>query len=116
MERSGWYQEACVWNVAAGTVKGLGTLSRKGWNGSSRALGVNNAGQVVGQSDTGRRISTVAFLWEGGPLIDLNMQVDTGDFHLSAATAISNDGRIIGSLGDPTASEKRGFLLVPLSP
>jgi uncharacterized membrane protein len=55
----------------------------------------------------------VAFLWEGGALNDLNMQVDTGDFHLSGATAISNDGRIIGSLGDPRASEARGFLLVP---
>lgn len=115
VEGRGWYQEACVWNVTAGTVQGLGTLSRKGWNGSSIASGVNNAGQVVGRSDTGRRIPTVAFLWEGSSLIDLNTLVDTGSVNLAGATGISNDGLIIGTLGDPKASELRGFLLVPIS-
>jgi probable HAF family extracellular repeat protein len=115
VEGRGWYQEACVWNITAGTVQGLGTLSRKGWNGSSIASGVNNAGQVVGRSDTGRRIPTVAFLWEGSSLIDLNTLVDTGSNNLAGATGISNDGRIIGTLGDPRASESRGFLLLPIS-
>jgi probable HAF family extracellular repeat protein len=115
VEGSGWYFEACVWNVPAGTVEGLGTLSRKGWNGSSVATGVNDQGQVVGWSDTGRRVPNTAFIWEGGALLDLNELADTGSFELIRAAAISNDGRIIGVLRDSRASEQRGFLLVPVS-
>ena len=114
VEGSGWYFEACVWNVPAGTVQGLGTLSRKGWNGSSVATSVNNHGQVVGWSDTGRRIPQTAFLWEGNSMIDLNDLADTGSFQLIRAKGISNDGRVIGVLRDSRASEERGFLLVPV--
>ena len=114
VEGSGWYLEACVWHVPAGTVQGLGTLSRKGWNGSSIATGVNNDGQVVGWSDTGRRIPETAFLWEGNSMIDLNDLADTGSFQLIRAKGISNDGRIIGVLRDSRASEERGFVLVPI--
>ncbi len=113
VEGKGWYSEACVWNVTAGTLRGLGTLSRKGWNGSSIASGVNNAGQVVGRSDTGRRIPTVAFLWEGSSLIDLNTLADTGSTDLAGATGISNDGRIIGTLRD---SQRQRISSIPAGP
>lgn len=115
VEGSGWSFEACVWNVLAGTVQGLGTLNT-GSNGSSFATGVNDDGQVVGWSDTGRRSTPrAAFLWENGLLTDLNDLVDTGNFQLTRANGISPDGQIIGVLHDQSAREERGFLLQPIN-
>jgi probable HAF family extracellular repeat protein len=85
-------------------IKDLGTLEG-GTN--SRAYGINNCGQVVGESDTGPILSsshrlgrfpplfgTRAFMWtEGEGMLDLG--------HLgggtSGARAISNNGVVVGS-------------------
>jgi probable HAF family extracellular repeat protein len=106
-----WYCEAFVWTAETGMV-GLGTLSRK--LSSSVANGVNNDGQVVGWSDTGRKHPQAAFLWQNGQMVDLNSLVDAGEIHLGSARNINEAGHVVGSMGIPRpVSESHGFLLVP---
>ena len=65
---------------------------------TSWALEVNNAGEIVGSSDTGGGThSQAAFLWQAGEMLDLNLLADTG-------------GRIICSWAK--ASTTRGSLWV----
>ena len=91
-----------------GTMLDLGTFG----GASSRAYGLNNAGQAVGWAEDadGR---TRAFLHDGTRMIDLNTWLgpDQRDWRLEGALDISNTGHIAGwgrYQGQPTA-----FLLSP---
>jgi probable HAF family extracellular repeat protein len=109
---SGIFEHA--FSYAAGTVTDLGTLGGL----RSRALDVNDAGQVVGTSSTTPEMSSIprpdlqhAFLWQGDTgLVDLNGLVDAPDWILTSATSINDAGDIVGMAlleGQP-----HGFLLL----
>lgn len=82
----------------------LGTLG--GTN--SVALGINNLGQVVGQSDTGNPISSIeAFLYSGGPMVGLGAGAGSD----SSARGINDAGQIVGNFLPQIADGRHGFLL-----
>jgi probable HAF family extracellular repeat protein len=60
----------------------------------SRAMDINDVGQVVGYSTTG--ITTRAFLWEHGVMTDLGA-LSGGDSGYSHAYGINNLGQIVGN-------------------
>jgi probable HAF family extracellular repeat protein len=103
------------WFVDDGTganalMTSLGTLpSTDGqtFGHNSWARGINNAGIVVGEADTGD-FQTHAFVWHAGTLIDLGSLGGAS----SSAAAINDDGVIVGwSLN--AAGYKRAFILTP---
>jgi probable HAF family extracellular repeat protein/cysteine-rich repeat protein len=71
------------------------------------ATGINDAGEVVGQSYvlTGAGYRTHAFLWRGGPLLDLGAPPNGN----SGAAAIDQAGRV-GGWREDVADTVRGFV------
>jgi probable HAF family extracellular repeat protein len=98
-----------VWrpNVANNEFTVLGTLG----SGTSNAIDVNIAGDVVGYSDT-RRDGQHAFIFSNGGMTDLNAISPAGSRTLRQAWAINDDGEITGFMRIPKpVSEQRAFLL-----
>ncbi len=81
-----YYQHAFLWQN--GAMQDLGTLGGK----LSYAYGINDAGQVVGQSEY-RNDAGHAFLWQNGTMQDLGTLGGTS----SLAYAINNAGQVVGS-------------------
>jgi probable HAF family extracellular repeat protein len=67
-----------------GVMQDLGTLR----GGYSIALGINNLGAIVGESDGS------AFLYQNGQMIDLNSDTDPGVVHLHQARDIMTRVRL----------------------
>jgi probable HAF family extracellular repeat protein len=119
---------AFLWTLGddrKGHIRDLGTLGGK----NSHAVSINDAGQVIGWSETGEMYSeqgvTVpirhAFLWQNGTMYDLGTHdyfynyPFTPPFPFSEAKAINNNGQVAGnSLTINTHS--RGFTLTPVFP
>ncbi len=84
-----------------GVMSNLGTLPG---NNASQAIGINNNGQVVGQSYTqGSILQGHAFLYSNGVMTDLNTFLPANaNYFLYDAAAINNNGQIVadGSNGD----------------
>ena len=75
------------------------------------ALGINNAGQVVG--DFGNHIDNHAFLYNGSNMVDLNTLIDpSSGWTLQDANSINNLGQIVGN-GTISAGQDDAFLLTP---
>jgi probable HAF family extracellular repeat protein len=98
--------------VAAGVcyiVTDLGTIP--GGSGS-QAYGINASGQVAGYAYAnggGER----AFLYSNGTMADLNLLIDpTSGWTLTEATAINNNGWIVG-YGTNASGQQDAFLLTP---
>ena len=70
----------------------LGIVGPGGYNSS--ALAINNAGQVVGQSDVNNGPTSQAFLYSGGSMIGLGCLDGTGGDNW--ANAIDDNGEIVG--------------------
>jgi probable HAF family extracellular repeat protein len=101
---------AFLWTGEKG-LKGLGTL-----NGdlASFALGLNEEGQVVGQS-IGPEFSTFrAFLWENGTMTDLNTLVTANPAKLYLLLGVSiNSRREITGLAVDGTGAFHGYLAIP---
>ena len=78
----------------------LGTLG----GDESVGFGINDLGEVVGSSQTAGEhgpnfspLLATAFIYDGGPLVDLNMLIPTfeSDYFLMSATAINDGGQIV---------------------
>lgn len=108
-----------------GTVSDLGVLSG---DHSSFSTGINNSGWVVGFSsskspDISLHLAAIfespsssdrAFLYANGKMYDLNTLVTNGTgWSLGYATAINNNGQIIGTgiVQGTSGAEQHGFLL-----
>ncbi|HEX6183659.1 MAG TPA: DUF3466 family protein [Pyrinomonadaceae bacterium] len=101
--------------LAGGVVKNLGTLMPS--HGYSRAMSLNNAGQIVGISSASwfTREDERAFLYEGDLMHDLNALIPAGSgWVLKEATDINGSGQIVGH--GTLNGQERGFLLTPTAP
>lgn len=101
--------------LAGGVVKDLGTLLPS--HRYSRAMSINNAGQIVGISSQSffTRSDERAFLYEDGLMRDLNALIPAGSgWVLKEATDINGGGQIVGR--GTLNGQERGFLLTPTAP
>jgi probable HAF family extracellular repeat protein len=108
---------------SGGAVTDLGTLSGT-YNYSSYATAINDAGQVVGYSDSATgapgqpEIGSHAFVYSNGSMTDLNSLVDPrsplGQYvTLTAATAINNYGVIVANGIDSRTGDTNAYVLTP---
>jgi probable HAF family extracellular repeat protein len=81
----------------------------------SAALGINDAGQVVGSMPAfGGPIRNHAFLYADGSLTDLNSLIPAeSGLVLESATAINQAGQIVGLGWSADGRQRHGFLLTP---
>jgi probable HAF family extracellular repeat protein len=93
-------------------LKDLGTLGGP----QSIASGLNNSGQVVGQSETATSGGVYyAFFYDGTAMYDLNGLIPTGTgWVLNEASAINDNGQIAGY--GTINGQTHAFLLTPISP
>ena len=88
---------------SAGKLTDLGTLGGEELN--STANDINNAGQIVGSSETGPISNDVvlehAVLWSQGKMTDLGT---LGTYRESSANAVNEAGQIVGSSSSITTS------------
>lgn len=89
------------------SVLDLGTLGGT----QSRANGINDSGQVVGDADVTGGTGQHAFLYSGGKMTDLNSFVSTTGLVLNRANSVSNTGYITGS--GTIGGQSHAFLLTP---
>ena len=92
-------------------MQGLGTLTG---DFASFALGINDAGVVVGAS-LGPGLSTSrAYLWKKGTMTDLNtlVAVNHGKLYLLLGESINTRSEIIGLAVD-TVGKFHGYLAIP---
>jgi probable HAF family extracellular repeat protein len=103
---------AFLWTQSAGIVD-LGTVQG---DTISEAYGINNRGQIVGQSCADITCaSSRAFLYENGEMYDLNaLVVPAGSaYDLIFANDINDEGQITGLAVDENTGDAVAFRLVP---
>lgn len=111
------YYHAALWTKVGQTwqITDLGTTDT---DPCSNAFDVNAQGQVVGGSQSlaecqGEGLSTTAFLWENGSIVDLNTLIPPGSpLYLVNADRINDRGEIAGFGRDANANN-HAFLLIP---
>lgn len=102
---------AILWNNGKATILGPISLGGPGIGGLS---GINNSGEVVGNTMISMRVSH-ATLWKNGVAIDLNSLIDaTLGWVLTTATDINDAGQIIGQ--GMLNGKSAAFLLTPIPP
>jgi probable HAF family extracellular repeat protein len=100
---------AVAWN-SSGSITDLGKLG----GSNAVALGVDDAGEVVGLSSTANG-DFHAFLYSGGVLADVNDLLPTGSpWLLDVAYDVNAAGQIVG--GGYVGSEYHAYLLTPNTP
>jgi len=85
----------------------------------SKADGINNAGEAVGYSYTFGNVLKQAVLWENGKVIDLNNFLSASEISagwvLENATAISNEGTIVGDAINTNTGKQNAIVLRVMS-
>jgi probable HAF family extracellular repeat protein len=96
-----------------GPMQDLGTLGGT----TSWAAGINDSGQVVGWSPVGYNYYgdpiDHGFLYENGTMFDLNSLIPSG-WTLYGATAINDDGQIVGMAQNTSTGDQHAVLLTPV--
>jgi probable HAF family extracellular repeat protein len=101
---------AFLWTKERG-MRDLGTLSG---DAISEALGINEAGQVVGVSYGPGFSHPRAFLWQNDVMMDLNSLVPAGStLTLQVAGDINDRGEITGAAFDSNTNTNPAFLAIP---
>jgi probable HAF family extracellular repeat protein len=101
---------AFLWTKQGG-IRDLGALPG---DTISEALGINDHGQVVGESCTDNTFANCrAFLWQNGAMVDLNSLTAPGSPFLIFANDINNRGEIAGEAFIQSTGEAPAFLAVP---
>jgi probable HAF family extracellular repeat protein len=104
---------AFLWTRQKG-LKGLGTLTG---DFASFALGINDEGEVVGQSINADFTSFRAFLWQNGSMTDVNTIVAANPAKLYLLSAVSiNSRQEITGLAVDGAGLFHGYLAIPQGP
>lgn len=97
-----------------GVMQDLGTLG----GNNSEAFGINSANQIVGSSYISGNLVEHAFLYSNGIMTDLNSFLDTSTVNagwiLQKASAINDNGWIVGSAYNNVTRSYRAFLLTPV--
>jgi probable HAF family extracellular repeat protein len=100
--------------VPGSPIQDLGTLGTDAFSG---AFGINDSGQVVGQSIDSNGFSR-AFIWQNGVMTDLNTLVPPGSPFLVYANDINERGEITGQacvVVDGQCTTTSAFLAVPVT-
>lgn len=98
---------AFLWQGSAMT--DLGTVDG---DTDSNAQGVNNVGQVVGDSDTSTTMR--AFIWQKGVMTDLNTLISPNSgFQLASGASINDAGQIAAAALVERTGEMHAVLLTP---
>jgi probable HAF family extracellular repeat protein len=101
---------AFLWTKERG-MRDLGALSG---DAISEALGINEAGQVVGVSYGPGFSHPRAFLWQDGVMMDLNSLIPAGsNLTLQVAGDINDRGEITGNAFDSSTKTSPAFLAIP---
>jgi probable HAF family extracellular repeat protein len=100
---------AFLWTKDRG-MRDLGTLPG---DAISEALGINEAGQVVGVSFGAGFSHPRAFLWQNDVMTDLNSLVPLGSLTLQVAGDINDRGEITGAASDSNTKTNPAFLAIP---
>jgi probable HAF family extracellular repeat protein len=101
---------AFLWTKERG-MHDLGTLSG---DAISEALGINEAGQVVGVSYGAGFSHPRGFLWQDGVMMDLNSLIPTdSNLTLQVAGDINDRGEITGTAFDSSTKTSPAFLAIP---
>jgi probable HAF family extracellular repeat protein len=103
------FTHATLWT--GNSIVDLGTLG----GSNSQALGINNGGQIVGFANTAFDAQQHATLWKNGSATDLNSVLDPSvaaeGWTLTKATAINNNGWIVGLASNSITGVTDAFLL-----
>jgi probable HAF family extracellular repeat protein len=100
---------AFLWTKGTG-MQDLGTVPG---DANSLAIGINDAGQIVGVSLNASFTQYRAFLRQGQNLIDLNTLVPAGSpLYLATACFINDAGEIVG-IGIDNSGNFHGYLAIP---
>ena len=101
---------AFLWTKERG-MSDLGTLPG---DTLSEALGINEAGQIVGVSYGAGFSHPRAFLWQNGVMMDLNSLIAAGsNLTLQVAGDINDHGEITGTAFDSSTQASPAFLAIP---
>jgi probable HAF family extracellular repeat protein len=103
---------AAYWAQTSGTPADLGTLPGDFF---SEATGLNDRGQMVGESCNSSFTLCTALLWENGDMIDLNSIIPHGNLYLFFANDINASGEITGVALNQDTGELVGYLAIPTS-
>ena len=101
-----------AFSYSNGNMTDLGLLPGKS---SSIAAGINNSGQIVGESFNGPGQDSSGFLYENGTMYDLNsLLVNDPGYVVADAMGINDSGQIVG-IADMPDGTLNAILLTPTS-